>query len=89
MLTGYLSSETVSYSIVIINFLLRSVNMFFISYIGYYTESELTTRVQKSVFYTQFFNTAILLLLTNINVNKIPAYVPMATATAGDLSVYW
>lgn len=43
------------------------MNMKLIDYIGYYTESEQTRAVKKSVFFAQFFNTAILLLLINAN----------------------
>mmetsp|Transcript_41117 Transcript_41117/g.30242 ORF Transcript_41117/g.30242 Transcript_41117/m.30242 type:complete len:204 (+) Transcript_41117:115-726(+) len=52
MIKGFATSEGLAYAIVVINYLLRSVNMFFIDYIGYDTESELTAKVQKSVFYT-------------------------------------
>mmetsp|Transcript_45340 Transcript_45340/g.33118 ORF Transcript_45340/g.33118 Transcript_45340/m.33118 type:complete len:89 (-) Transcript_45340:103-369(-) len=64
---GMLTSQIVSNSIVVINFVLRSINMGLIGYIGYYTESEQTKVVKQAVFLTQFFNTGVLLLLTNAN----------------------
>lgn len=60
-------SQLVSFAIVIINFVLRSVNILLIKYIGYNTESKQTTVIKTSIFVTQFFNTAILLLLVNAN----------------------
>jgi len=38
-----------------------------ISFIGYYTESQQTLVIKSSIFISQFFNTAILLILTNAN----------------------
>ena len=54
-------------AIVLINFALKTINMGLIRYIGYYTESEQTLVIKTSIFVSQFFNTAILLVLTNAN----------------------
>ncbi len=59
--------KVVSFAIVIINTILRTIVMMLIKYIGFYTESEQTLNIKSSIFVTQFFNTAILLLLTGAN----------------------
>ena len=51
--------------------------MSLIAFIGYYTESEQTLVIKSSIFVSQFFNTAILLLLTNANTrHTILAFLP-------------
>jgi len=62
---------TVAFSIVGINFVLRLIMMVLIKYIGYHTESEQTKNIKSSIFIVQFFNTAILLLLTNANTSDV------------------
>lgn len=59
-----------SYSIVIINYVLRVFIIKLISYIGKDTESEQTKLITNGVFIVQFFNTGILLLLVNANLNE-------------------
>jgi len=64
---GKALSYVVSVSIVVINIILRTIMLTLIKWIGYHTESEQTGAIMTSIFVAQFFNTAILLLLTNAN----------------------
>ena len=66
-LTGLALSQVVSFSIVIVNFILRTVNLFLIKLIGHHTESKQTVAIMTSIFVTSLLNTAILLLLANAN----------------------
>ena len=66
-LVGMGLSKIVSFSIVIVNFVLRTVNMILIKYIGHHTESQQTTAIMTSIFVSSLLNTAILLLLANAN----------------------
>ncbi|CDW90155.1 UNKNOWN [Stylonychia lemnae] len=70
MLLGTFLSTLVSLLTVIINIILRTINIKLISLIGYTTESGQTQAVMKSVFFSQFLNTAILLLLVNGNTQQ-------------------
>lgn len=67
IIVGFGLSNVVSIGITVVNMVIRIINIGLITFIGYYTESEQTKAVKTSVFISQFFNTAILLLLTNAN----------------------
>lgn len=69
-LVGLGLSNIVSFSIVIVNFILRTANMILIKYIGHHTESKQTTGIMTSIFVSSLFNTAILLLLANANTQQ-------------------
>jgi len=84
-----LTSQIVSNSIVIINFVLRTINMHLIAYIGYYTESEQTKVVKLAVFLSQFFNTGILLLLTNANTQETFLKMLPLSGQYHDLTSEW
>jgi hypothetical protein len=60
-------SQVVSFSVVIVNFILKTANILLIKFIGYNTESDQTMGIKYSIFVAQFFNTAILILLINAN----------------------
>jgi hypothetical protein len=64
---GKALSQVVSISIVVINLVLRAIMLILIELIGYHTESGKTAAIMTSIFVVQFFNTAILLILTNAN----------------------
>lgn len=64
---GKALSQVVSISIVVINLILRTLMLYLIKWIGHHTESEQTAAIMSSIFIVQFFNTAILLILTNAN----------------------
>lgn len=60
----------VSLAVSVINIVLRTINMVLISFIGYHTESNQTKAIMTSIFISSFFNTAILLLITNSNTQQ-------------------
>jgi hypothetical protein len=53
--------------ITVVNIIIRELCIFLIKKIGYHLESEEVTDVMRIIFIATFFNTAILLLLTNAN----------------------
>ena len=63
-------NQLASYSIVIINYVLRLFIIKLICYICNHTESAQTRLITNGVFIVQFFNTGILLLLVNANLNE-------------------
>ena len=52
-------------AIIAINYILKDMTIRLITWIGYDTHSELMTKITNGVFVALFFNTGILLLLTN------------------------
>lgn len=61
------NNQIVTIAIVAINFILRTIIIKLIIYIGKDTESEQTRLITNGVFIVQFFNTALLLLMVNAN----------------------
>lgn len=87
---GALLTNAVSYSIVIVNIILRTINIIFITKIGYHTESEQIKAVMTAVFISTFFNTAILLLLTNANLSEtFLKFLPVHEGIFTDLTQNW
>lgn len=82
-------SKIVSFSIVAVNFVLRTINILLIKYIGYNTESKQTTAIKTSIFVTQFFNTAILLLLANANTQQTWLFWLPFNGEYPDLTYEW
>lgn len=68
----------VTFVVVGVNIAIRTINIMLIKCIGYDNETEQTSMVMQSVFWAQFFNTAILLLLSNANLEySVLAPVPL------------
>lgn len=57
--------------IIVINIILKMITIELITWIGYDTYSELMTQITNAVFYSLFFNTGILLILVNANLDEI------------------
>lgn len=62
----------VTIAIVSLNTFLRIVNIFLVKKIGFNKESEVIMTIMTFVFYSQFMNTGLILLLTNANFNNTP-----------------
>ena len=58
-------------TIIVINALLKSIIIQLITWIGYDTHSELMTKITNGVFIGLFFNTGLLLTLTNANLSDV------------------
>lgn len=68
--TGTAASTSVQYMIVAINYILRLFIIKLIVFLGKDTESEQTKLITNGIFIVQFFNTALLLLLVNANLDE-------------------
>lgn len=68
--SGYLN-QFVGYIIVSFNYVIRVLLIYLIGKIGHPTESQLTQSIKSAVFACQFFNTGILLILTNANREEV------------------
>ena len=77
-------------TIIAINFTLKTAIIKLIQWIGYDTHSEVVSKITSSVFITLFFNTGILLLLTNANLADVsPSLSIIFHATHYDYSPQW
>ena len=75
-----------SFAIVVINTILRMILINLIKWIGEDTHSQQLKSITNGVFVTQFFNTAILLLLVNANFGEVG--LPLAKVFAGPFYDY-
>jgi hypothetical protein len=84
-------SNAVQYMIIAINYCLRIVLIKLCLYMAKTTESEQTELVTNSVFVGQFFNTAILLLLVNANLEAqgIPILSWIFEGNLADFDEFW
>lgn len=67
MAGGYMLTETMTVAITIINMIIRDISIVFIQFIGFHTETQQTAAIFILIAVATFFNTAILMLLTNAN----------------------
>ena len=68
-------SNGVMVAIIGINYILKQLIIMLITWIGYDTHSELMTTITNGVFVGLFFNTGILLTLTNANLNSVSSWL--------------
>lgn len=68
-MVAQLLAYAVTFVILFINYFARIFIIFLYKYLGYHTFSLQGNAIKKGVFLTQFFNTAILLLLVNANLS--------------------
>lgn len=62
----------ITVSIVVINIIIRVINILFIKSIGYTYESQQIMVIMTTIFYSQFVNTGLLLMITNANFENTP-----------------
>ena len=70
MMLSKLYSEAIPFTIILVNFILKSVIVKLIEWVGEETESEQLCSIANFVFAAQFFNTGLLLTLTNANLSE-------------------
>lgn len=78
-----INDQIVKFSIIAINYVLRLFIIKLIMYIGKDTESEQTRLITNGVFVVQFFNTALLLLMVNANLQEQGAPLSWLSAETG------
>lgn len=70
MLTVFAWVNSLKYVITGVNYILRTVCIALINWIGYSTESMKLQQTTNVTFYVQFFNTSLILLLVNANLSE-------------------
>lgn len=89
MVVGYSLTELISVLITVVNTIIRTVSIICIKLIGFHTETVQTAAVMIVVWIASFFNTAILMLLTNANTkNTFLSWIPLRGAYT-DLNANW
>lgn len=86
---GKALAQFVAMSIVVINIILKMIMLVLVKWIGYHTESEQTSQIMSSIFITQFFNTGILLILTNANTADAGLFFLPFKGKYNDLNSDW
>ena len=77
-LIGQVSSLGVAAAISIINKLIEYIAHFFIKRIGFSYVTEELTSLMTTIFYSQFINTGLVLLLANANFEHTPlSFIPL------------
>lgn len=86
---GYLLTEFLSVGITVVNMIIRDISIVLIEFIGYHTETEQTAAIMSLITVATFFNTAILMLLTNANTEgTMLSWIPLR-GTMTDLDLNW
>jgi hypothetical protein len=75
--------------VVVFNTVLKKLNFHLIKMIGFSYESEEVMTIMTFVFYSQYINTGLLLMLTNANFEDTPlSFIPINNGLA-DYSADW
>lgn len=78
-----------SYVLAIINFILRTICIMLVDWIGFNTETERLSKTTTVTFAVQFFNTAILLLLVGANWSEQPITFWLTGGQFSDFNEIW
>ena len=68
--TVYMWTTALSYILIGFNYILRTVCIMLVNWIGYDTETMRLSKTTSVTFWVQFFNSGILLLLINANLSE-------------------
>ena len=68
--TVYMWTTALSYILIGFNYILRTVCIMLVDWIGYDTETMRLSKTTSVTFWVQFFNSGILLLLINANLSE-------------------
>jgi len=75
---GLALTNAVTVLVAVINIVIRTLNISLVDFIGYDTDSQRVSLVMLSVFWAQFVNTGIILLMTNANLRySVLSMVPL------------
>lgn len=72
-----------------INYVLRVIVIMLIQWIGFPTQTEELSWITTGVFYTQFFNTAFLLLMVNADLSEQPVTFGATSGNIADFNMTW
>ena len=87
MTKTYFMSKSVGYIITGTNFVLRTLLITIVAWIGYATETKKLERTTTVVFLVQFFNTAFLMLMVNADLSEQPITFGLTGGKTGDFNM--
>jgi hypothetical protein len=87
--TVLLWTSALSYLLIGINYILRTVCIMLVDWIGYSTETIRLSKTTTVTFIVQFFNSAFLLLMVNANMSEQPVTFWLTTGTLPDFNSAW
>lgn len=79
-------SSSISYVLTGFNYILRTVVIMAVTWIGYKTETEQLERITSVTFYCQFFNTAFILMLVDADLREQPITLFFKWGDNGDFN---
>mmetsp|Transcript_33793 Transcript_33793/g.44587 ORF Transcript_33793/g.44587 Transcript_33793/m.44587 type:complete len:597 (-) Transcript_33793:841-2631(-) len=84
-----LLTSMLSYLLIGLNYVLRTVCIMMVDWIGYPTETERLSKTTSVTFFVQFFNSGVLLLLINANLAEQPLSFGLTSGTLPDFNGGW
>ena len=85
----YFWTTALSYLLIGINYILRTVCIMLVDWIGYATETERLSKTTTITFIVQYFNSAYLLLMVNANMSEQPITFGLTTGAMPDFNSAW
>ena len=85
----YLLTTGLSYVLTIINYILRTICIMLINWVGFSTETERLQKTTTVTFISQFFNTAFLLLLVGADMSEQPITFWLTGGQFSDFNSAW
>lgn len=82
-------NSCLGYVIVGVNYVIRTVMIMMITWIGYASETEQLTKITSFTFYMLFFNTAFLLMLVNADLSEQPLTFGLTQGHYADFNASW
>lgn len=85
----YYWTTALSYLLIGINYILRTICIMLVDWIGYSTETIRLSKTTNVTFIVQFFNSAFLLLMVNANMSEQPITFWLTTGALPDFNSAW
>jgi len=85
----YLWTSALSYLLIGINYVLRTVCIMLVDWIGFSTETMRLSKTTTITFVVQFFNSAFLLLMVNADLSEQPFTFGLTAGTMPDFNSLW
>lgn len=85
----YFWTSALSYLLIGINYILRTVCIMLVDWIGFDTETVRLSKTTTVTFIVQFFNSAFLLLMTNANLSNQPVSFGLVAGSYPDFDSAW
>ena len=85
----YLWTSALSYLLIGINYILRTICIMLVDWIGFSTETVRLSKTTTITFVVQFFNSAFLLLMVNANLSEQPFTFGLTAGTMPDFNSLW